>query len=323
MQEPSNGKQENTEPDQADGAVLITGICGRIGQLLARKLHRAGPVVGIDRRRFEDRPSDVAHHRLDLRRKRTRDVFRSGGIRAVVHLGTLHNVRASNRSHHSFNVAGFQKLVEHMAEYRVPKLVVLSSARLYGPRPDNPQFLTEEAPLLGAQEFSEIRDLVEVDILSQSFFWKHPETETVILRPCHILGRINNAASNYLRLPRPWTLLGFDPMVQVVHERDVADAIELALRPGLRGIFNLRGPAELPLGRVLRILDKRPVSLPASVAAPLLDRLWSHRLSHYPRPELDHLRYVCMVDDARARRVLGYRARRSLEETVRSVFSPR
>jgi UDP-glucose 4-epimerase len=52
--------------------------------------------------------------------------------------------------------------------------VVLSSANVYGPRPDNPQFLTEEAPLLGSQDFSDIRDLIEVDMLAQSFFWRNP-----------------------------------------------------------------------------------------------------------------------------------------------------
>ena len=83
---------------------------------------------------------------------------------------------------------GSRKLLEYVAQFHVPKLVVLSSANVYGPQPSNPQFLTEDAPLLGGQNFSDIRDLVEVDMLAQSFFWKLPETETVILRPVHILG---------------------------------------------------------------------------------------------------------------------------------------
>ncbi|MEZ4335331.1 MAG: NAD-dependent epimerase/dehydratase family protein [Sandaracinaceae bacterium] len=226
-----------------DGAVVITGICGRLGQLLTRRLHRFDSVIGIDRRPFLGRPKDVVHHQIDLRRKKTRDIFRAGGIRAVVHLGIMHDPRASAKDHHAWNVVAFQKLLDAMIQYEVPKLVLLSSANVYGPSPDNPQFLTEEAPLLGAQHFSAIRDLVEVDMLAQSFFWRHPDTETVVLRPCHILGGVRNAPSNYLRLERPMTLMGFDPMVQVIHERDVVEAILLALQPGVRGIFNLRGRA--------------------------------------------------------------------------------
>ena len=78
-----------------------------------------------------------------------------------MHLGILHDPRASADEHHSWNVAGFQRLLEYVAQYEVPKLIVLSSANVYGPRPDNPQFLSEDAPLLGGAAFSEIRDLVE------------------------------------------------------------------------------------------------------------------------------------------------------------------
>ena len=306
-----------------EGAVVITGICGRMGLLLARKLHRQHHVVGIDRRRFEGRPEDIVHHQLDLRRRQTRDIFRAGGIRAVVHLGIMHDLRESDRVHHEWNVVGFQKLLEYLSQYQVPKLILLSSATLYGPSPDNPQFLTEEAPLLGAQEFSRIRDLVEVDMLAQSFFWKHPHAETVILRPCHILGRVRNAPSNYCRTDRPMTVLGFDPMMQVIHERDVVNAIELALRPGVRGIFNLRGPGELPLSRMIRMLGKRPRAMPGPLIAGLMGGLWSSRAAGFPAPELDHLRYICMVDDTRARTELGFAPRYTLEQTLHAVNATR
>ncbi len=302
-----------------EGAIVVTGICGRLGRLLARRLHRTDRVVGIDRRPFIGQPKDIVHHQIDLRTKKTRDIFRAGGIRAVVHLGIMHDPRASAKAHHAWNVVAFQKLLDCMTQYAVPKLVVLSSANVYGPSPDNPQFLTEEAPLLGAQHFSAIRDLVEVDMLAQSFFWRHPGTETVVLRPCHILGGVRNAPSNYLRLPHPMSLMGFDPMVQVIHERDVVSAIILALQPGVRGIFNLKGPGEVPMSRVFKILGRRPRPVPATLARPVLDRMWRYRITSFPTPELDHIRYVCMVDDTRAREILGFSPRYSLEDTVRAV----
>jgi len=301
--------------------VVITGICGRLGKRLARTLHREVPVVGVDRRPFTDKPKDVEHVEIDIRRKKLKDVFRSGDIAAVVHLGVMHDPRASTADHHSWNVTGFVKLLEYVAHFQIPKLVVLSSANVYGPQPDNAQFLAEEAPLLGGQNFSEIRDLIEVDMLAQSFFWKHPETETVILRPVHILGTVRNAASNFLRLPTVPTALGFDPMVQVVHEQDVVHALHLALAPGVRGIFNLAGPEPLPLSRIIKILGRPRMPVPVTLGKLVLKRLWSLRLTNFPPPEIDHIRYVCMVDDRRARQVLGYAPRHSIEETVRAVDS--
>ena len=103
---------------------------------------------------------------------------------------------------------------------------------------------------MASERFSEIRALVAVDMHSQSFFWKHPTVETVILRPAHIIGTVKNAPSNYLRLPRPWVVGGFDPMVQIIHEEDAARAIECALRPGVQGIFNITGCVPAPLSQL-------------------------------------------------------------------------
>ena len=316
---PRRGPRSNASESLASRPVLITGICGRLGRRLARRLHRERPVIGVDRREFEGRPKDIAHHQIDIRRKKTQDIFRQERLAAVVHLGILHDPRASADEHHSWNVAGFQRLLEYVDQYNVPKLIVLSSANVYGPRPDNPQFLTEDAPLLGGAAFSEIRDLIEVDMAAQSFFWKRPETETVILRPVHILGAVRNAPSNYLRLPVIPTLMGFDPMVQVVHQDDVVSAILQALSPGMRGIFNLAGPAALPLSRLIDLTGRTRLSIPHFAMQTLLQRAWRYRATSFPAPELDHIRYVCMVDDKRAKSVLGYTTTHGIEETVRAV----
>ncbi|HVU05457.1 MAG TPA: NAD-dependent epimerase/dehydratase family protein [Polyangiaceae bacterium] len=305
------------------GAVVVTGICGRLGRRVARVLHRERSVVGLDRRPFPDRPKDIEHCQIDLRRKKAKDVFRHGNVAALVHLGVMHDPRDRPDDHHTWNVLGFQKLLEYVMHYDVPKVVLLSSANIYGPRPENPQFLSEDAPLLASSRFSEMRDLVELDMLAQSFFWKHPNTETVILRPAHILGTVRNAPSNYLRLPVVPTLMGFDPMMQAVHQDDVVSAIRLALRPGVRGIFNVAGPPPLPLSQAIQHLGRAHLPVPHSVAKMTLDRLFKVRLTSFPSPELDFIRYVCMVDDSRARQVLGYKHRYSIEETLRAVDEER
>jgi UDP-glucose 4-epimerase len=307
------------ELPRGQGTVLVTGACGRLGKRVIRALHRERRVIGVDRREFPDKPKDVVHEQLDMRRRKLKDLFRAEPIEAVVHLGVMHDPRASSAEHHSWNVAGFQKLLEYVAHYQVPKLVVLSSANVYGPQPDNAQFLTEEAPLLGGARFSEIRDLIEVDMLAQGFFWRHPETETVILRPVHILGGVHNAASNFLRLPTVPTLMGFDPMVQVIHESDVVLAMLRALSPGKRGIYNVAGAEPAPLSHIVRVLGKPSFPVPYTLGKALLKRLWSFRLTTFPAPELDHIRYVCMVDDRRARQELGYLPATTLPDTVRSV----
>ena len=118
-------------------------------------------------------------------------------------------------------------------------------------------------------------------------------------------------------------VMGFDPMLQVIHERDVIEAIVLSLRPGVRGVYNLRGPGELPLSRMWRLMGKRPRVVPGPLIKTVLSRLWSYRAVSFPTPELDHLRYVCLVDDRRARQDLGFAPRHGMDATLRAPFSER
>jgi UDP-glucose 4-epimerase len=299
--------------------ILTTGAAGRLGRLVVQTLHREYKVIAVDRRPVYGLPKDVEHLRTDLRRRALDEVFRSQKLKAVVHLGLVHNPRA-NDDDYRFNVLGTQKLLDLAAKYKVEKFVMLSSANIYGPHPDNSLFLKEDDPLLGAQSFPNIRDLVAVDRIVQSYFYRQSEVETVMLRPVHIVGpRVKNAAANYLRLERPWVISGFDPMIQLVHEEDVVRALALSLKPGIKGVFNIVGPGEAPLSKILRILEKRTRSVPGLLAWPVLERMFRLKMTSFPTPEIRHIQYNCIVDGSLARRILGFEPRYDLIETIRSV----
>ena len=309
-------------PGSLPGPVLVTGIAGNLGRALAKQLHLETSVIGVDRRPFPDRPKDVEHHQLDLRKARVDDLFRRRRPEALIHLGISHDPRMPFSEAHSFNVVGTQKILDLCVRHGVKKVVVLSSANVYGPLPNNSNFLAEETPLMAADRFSGVRDLIEVDMYAQSFVWRHPEVETVILRPCNIVGpTVRNAPSNFLRLARPLVVMGFDPMIQLIHEDDVAGALLQALRPGTRGVYNLVGPGEVPLSAVLRELKREPVPVPDFLLRPALRRLFQAGVVSFPPEELDHLQYLCVVDGSRATRELGWAPRFSLRETIRSVLA--
>ncbi len=302
-------------------AVLITGISGNLGRALAKVLHRTERVIGLDRRPFPGAPKDLEIVHADIRKRKVEEIFRRGEVKALIHMAIIHDPRLPQAEHHNFNVLGTKAVLSFAAKYGVKKVVVLSSSNVYGPQPENDNFLTEDSPLLGSQRFPDIRDLVEVDMFAQQYMWKHPEVETVIVRPVHIVGpTVKNAPATYLRLQRPWTLAGFDPMVQLIHEEDVARALALALKPGLRGVYNVVGPGELPLSAVLRELGRQPIPVPHLIARPLLEKLFQYRLAGFPSAELDHLQFLCTVDGARAEKELGFRPSFTLRETIRSVL---
>lgn len=309
--------------DSYPGAVVITGMSGRLGRRLLRQLHRTHPVIGLGSRVPSRLPADVRHEPIEPLRSAARPIFRQEKIAAVVHLGVTRNPRMPRERTLSQGLLSFQKILEHAERFQIPKVVLLSSGNAYGPRPENAQFLTEEAPLLASGRFTEMQSLVELDMYAQSFLWRSPKTEVVILRPANILGTVRNAPSNYLRLQVVPQLMGFDPMVQAVHQDDVVQAIRLALRPGVRGVYNIAGPPPVPLSKAVKMLGRRSVQVPLTLAKSGLAGLFHMKISQFPAPELDFIRYVCMVDDSMARKDLGYAPRFDLERTLNAVDQER
>lgn len=297
--------------------IILTGLAGRLGRRVAQRLSRHHEVIGIDRRPCLGLPEGVVHHRLDVRRRPAEDVFRNSQADAVLHLGVVHNFRIPSERLYARNVIGTETLLRYVSKYRIKKLVLLSSGDVYGPSPSNSHFIDEDAPLMASQRFPEIRTLVAVDRTVQSFFWRHHDIETVILRPAHIVGpNVRNAPSNYLRLRVVPTLMGFDPMVQLIHEDDLLRMMEAALKPGVRGVFNLAGTEPVPLSRILKILCKPVLPIPHPLFRAFLERAWRYRLTSFPAPELDHIRFNTVLDTQRARDELKIAAERSLYEIL-------
>ncbi|MFA6032708.1 MAG: SDR family oxidoreductase [Myxococcota bacterium] len=300
--------------------VVITGICGNLGRLLARRLHKKELIIGIDRRSFPDRPKDVLHFQIDLRRKKAEEIFRGHKIKAVYHLGVMHDPRMAHAERYSWNVLGTTKVLEYCERFKIPRFVYLSSADVYGPSPGNSNFLPEDAPLQGWRDLGALRDVVETDMLVQSFFWKAKDTDIVILRPVHIVGpHVSNAPARYLNLARSPVALGFDPLVQLIHEDDVIDALASLVEKKVRGIFNLEGPGTIPLSAVLKAVNARTFPCPDFLLKPALGMMWKWKLTNFPPSEVDFLRYICTVDGTRARQELGFSAKKSLAETIAAI----
>jgi UDP-glucose 4-epimerase len=303
--------------------VAITGISGNLGRALARHLAPTAALIGIDRRPYRDDGTGVEHWQVDRRKARVEEPFAARRIDALVHMGVVHDRGLLSTEVHDLNVAGTQRLLDLCKRHGVKKVVVLSSANVYGPAPDNSSFLREETPMLASARRGDMRDLVEIDLYAQSFLWRHPEIETVVLRPVNVVGpTVRNAPTRYLRGERPFTALGFDPMMQLIHEEDVCRAIALGLGPGVRGVFNVVGPGELPLSAILRELGREPVPVPHFLLRPLLRWIGEERAGAFPAGEVDHLLYACTVDGSRAARELGWAPSRTLRETIRSVLEP-
>ena len=99
--------------------------------------------------------------------------------------------------------------------------------------------------------------------------------------------------------------MGRDPLLQFVHERDLLDRFERAVRGDARGVYNVVADGALPLSRLLAIAGKRGLPMPARLlrSAPAAPRLGLG--SESPAVFFDYLRYLWVADGRRARAEFG------------------
>lgn len=299
--------------------LLITGIAGGQGRLVAKRLAGEYEISGVDSARWEGHSRNVTFHQADLRSKKVEDIFRRERPSAVVHLGFVRH-RFDPELRHDVNVVGTKRLLEYCATYGVKKVVVLSSSYVYGALPENAFYMDEDTALNVSRHYPEIRDLAEVDTLATTFLWRYPEIATAILRPVSTLGYyVHSTIGAYLKLRYVPTVFGFNPMMQFIHEEDLAEAIAVTLETGVRGVFNVTGPGAVPLKCAIRETGGTPVPLLEPVARAAVSRLFSYGLYPLPADAIDFAKYPCTIDGRRFRKATGFKPLFSLEETLRSV----
>jgi UDP-glucose 4-epimerase len=296
--------------------VLITGISAPLGRLLARRLAASGPVCGVDARPWAGRPREIAVHVADLRKREFEEVMRTERPAAVVHLGVRRELRGDARARHDLNVRGTKRLLDHCTAYGVRQLVVISTSTVYGAAPENPLYMREDEPLSASRSYPEIRDRVEVDALASAFVWRVAEVRTAVLRPVHVLGpHSTGMMADYLRRLRPPTVLGYDPLVQVIHEDDWAEAIALSLTREVRGVFNVTGGGQVPLRTAIAEMGSEPLALPEFVMRPWIRTSFAAGLLPWPEGAIDYLKFPVTVSGEAFALATGWKPLFSLKET--------
>ena len=119
------------------------------------------------------------------------------------------------------------------------------------------------------------------------------------------------------------TIMGFDPVWQVVHEDDAATALHLALTTRARGVFNVVGETAAPFSTVVRLSGARSLPLPGPVLRATVRALDAAGVSATPVAMLDFLKYSWVADGERARAELGFAPRVPFFEAMQSMREAR
>ena len=304
-----------------DNVVLVTGVAGYWGSRVAARLLAAGTyhVLGLDSMPPAPEIQGLDVVQADVRNPALGELLQAEGVDTICHLAFVETERPSGRAFDA-NVAGTTRLLDACVQAGVRKVILKSSTAVYGARPSNSAFLTEEQALRGSPRSGSVRDLVEIERYCDGFRHQAPEMILTILRFANIVGpTADTPLTRFLLERRAPALLGFDPMMQVVHEDDVERALVHAVQNDVPGVYNVAAEDPLPLSKIRGLAGKQPFS----ILHPWV--YWRGRLrAGQSLPEVcptfmdpDYLRYRWVGDLSRMRDALGFEPGHTAEDTLR------
>lgn len=277
--------------------VAVTGTGTALGRAVLQRLHAEKAVTAIAG--------------VDLAQPDMPVILDGSGV--VVHCALEPEPDRNENTAFARTVHASRNLLDAVAQVKVRKLVVISSAMVYGAHPDNELPLAEDAALRANPDFAAAYQLMLVEQLVEQWAecqpcesgrtptWDPRDTPdgpvtVTVLRPAITLGPgIDGFVSRHLECPRLPLIRGQSAPLQFVHVDDVAAAVWLAVTTDLSGTFNVAADGWLTTTEVCAILGHRPITVPEATAFEAVRWLWGHRLWHMPPGALHYLMYPCVV----------------------------
>jgi nucleoside-diphosphate-sugar epimerase len=286
--------------------VAVTGAARGLGHALTIRLAasaRIGRVVAID-----DHRGDVTG--VHWRVVDVRDPALAGrltGVDVLVHTDLDMAPDSDYRSRRAFNVRGAQTVLTAAAASRVGRVVLVTSAMVYGARPDNPVPLDEAAPLGAELDGSVVGDMLEIEQLARRSARTHLGMAITVVRPAALVGEgVDTMVTRHFEAPRLLTVKGCAPRWQFCHTDDLVSALELAAAGLISGEFAVGCEGWLEQEQVEELSGLRRIELPAGLTFGTVHRL--HRAGITPAPVTDlHFVVYPWVVDCRTLRDAGWR----------------
>ncbi|WP_425461371.1 NAD-dependent epimerase/dehydratase family protein [Kitasatospora viridis] len=323
----TGGEEAQVAPGSAHPAyggrpltVAVTGAAGVLGGRVAARLV-ASPgvrkVLAIDDRRG-DAPG-VQWRVLDVRDPAVAERLR--GVDVVVHLAMDLGMESDPRARSAYNVRGAQTVVTAAAAAGVHRVVLCTSAMVYGALPDNEVPLAEDSELRATEEASLVGDLLEIERLAHRAPRAHPGLQVTVVRPAVVVGPgVDTVLTRHFEAPRLLVVAGSRPCWQFCHLDDLATALEYAALGLVEGELAVGCDGWLEQEEVEALSGIRRMELPASLALGTAARL--HRLGLTPAPagDLAYTMYPWVVSGSRLHEA-GWRPRYSNEEVLAELLA--
>jgi nucleoside-diphosphate-sugar epimerase len=302
--------------------VAVTGAAHDLGLALTARLAQSekfSRVIAIDDHRGD--LTGVIWRVVDIRDPAL--AGRLTGIDVIVHTDLDLAAGSDSKVRRGYNVRGTQTVLTAAAAGGVGRAVLITSAMVYGAKPDNPVPIIESAPLGADPDGSVVGDFMEIEQLAERSPRSNPGMSITVVRPAALVGEgVDTLITRHFEAPRLLAVKGCAPRWQFCYMSDLLSAIELAAAGEVKGAFAVGCDGWLEQQQVEELSGLRRIELPAGVTFATAQRL--HRAGITPAPVSD-LHYVVYpwVVDCQALREVGWQPTVTNAEALQVLLDQR
>ncbi len=238
------------------------------------------------------------HKDFDVRDAKFFDWVKEISPQVVVHLASIISLpdNMSRKDAHDIDVVATEKLMATCVAVGVEKVVVTSSGAAYGYWQDNAQWLTEDMPVRGNDDY---------------FYSSHKrQVEELMANPITNMFA-QKKITGIKGTDSPFVIIWVDDLVAYLIEAAVGD---------VEGIYNVAGDGTLSLQKIATRLNKPYLALPAWFMRGMLTILKPLGLSQYGPEQVKFIEFRPVLDNKKIKHGFKHQPAKTTEQAFESFL---
>ncbi len=304
--------------------ILITGAAGDIGSRLV-KIFNKRTDVDLFTTALEplNNESNGTHGIFDVRNDDFFQWVEEIKPEVIIHLASIIQLPESMTTEdaHDIDVKATVRLLELSVKIGVKKFVVTSSGAAYGYWKDNADWLTEDMPVRGNDDYFYSSHKRQVEEVMARYRQQHPELKQVVLRPGTVLGpNFQNPITNMFSKNIISGIAGSDSPFVIIWVDDLVEYLIESALTDVEGVYNVAGDGTLSLKNIAKRLNKFYLPIPPNFLRFMLSILKPLGLSQYGPEQVKFIEFRPVLANAKIKAAFKHQPGKSTEQAFEAFL---
>ena len=305
--------------------VLITGAAGDIGTRLVKILSANTSVdlftTALDSLGYE---ANSTHKVFDVRNDDFIQWVEDIKPEVIIHLASIIQLPESMTTEdaHDVDVKATERLLQASVKIGVKKFVVTSSGAAYGYWKDNADWLTEDMPVRGNDDYFYSSHKRQVEEIMAKYRKEHPELKQVVLRPGTVLGpNFQNPITNMFSKNIISGIAGSDSPFVIIWVDDLVEYLIESALTDVEGVYNVAGDGTLSLKNIAKRLNKLYLPIPPTFLRFMLSILKPLGLSQYGPEQVKFIEFRPVLSNSKIKAAFKHQPGKSTAQAFESFLT--